>query len=46
MPRQPQAGKAMVTETQTMSQFSAYAMLAAPMMISGSVLKMSAETLA
>ena len=36
----------MVTELQTRSQFSAYAILAAPMMISGSILDMTAETLA
>jgi hypothetical protein len=36
----------MVTEQQTRSQFSAYAILAAPLMISGSILDMSAETLA
>ena len=35
----------MVTEQQTRSQFSAYAILAAPMMISGSILDMTAETL-
>eukprot|EP01047_Picozoa_sp_COSAG01_P059962 COSAG01_NODE_7278_length_3273_cov_47.680214_2_plen_440_part_00 len=38
--------KRMVTERQTQSQFSAYAILAAPMIISGSLLEMSPHDLA
>ncbi|CAK9109712.1 unnamed protein product [Durusdinium trenchii] len=39
-------GEAIMTELQTRAQFSMWAVLAAPLLISGSVLNMSAETLA
>eukprot|EP00438_Fugacium_kawagutii_P016456 Skav207246 [mRNA] locus=scaffold523:545418:553164:- [translate_table: standard] len=40
------SGKLLMTELQTRAQFSMWAVLAAPLLISGSVLNMSAETLA